>query len=156
MTPLLLAASENASRFVDLEIHWWEWAGLLAFISVLLMVDLLLVHRRPHEIHFKEAAIESAIWISIGLAFTGVIYLIGGSDDGGAAAGEYISGFLLEKSLSVDNVFVWAVIFTYFAVPKMYQFRVLFWGIFGALVLRAIFIFAGSALIERFTVTLAV
>lgn len=156
MTPLLLAASENASRFVDLEIHWWEWAGLLVFISVLLMVDLLLVHRRPHEIHFKEAAIESAIWISIGLAFTGVIYLIGGSDNGGAAAGEYISGFLLEKSLSVDNVFVWAVIFTYFAVPKMYQFRVLFWGIFGALVLRAIFIFAGSALIEKFTVTLAV
>ena len=82
--------------------------------------------------------------------------MIGGSEDGGKAAGEYISGFLLEKSLSVDNVFVWAVIFTYFAVPRIYQFRVLFWGIFGALVLRAIFIFAGSALIERFVVTLAV
>jgi tellurite resistance protein TerC len=155
MPSLLLAASGSGGKFVDLDIHLWEWGALLGFITVLLVVDLLLVHRKPHEIAFKEAAIESAVWISIGLAFTGVIYLIGG-DQGGKAAGEYISGFLLEKSLSVDNVFVWAVIFTYFAVPKMYQFRVLFWGIFGALVLRAIFIFAGSALIERFTVTLAV
>lgn len=155
MSSLLLAASGTGGNFVDLDIHLWEWGALLGFITVLLVVDLLLVHRKPHEIAFKEAAIESAVWISIGLAFTGVIYLIGG-DQGGKAAGEYISGFLLEKSLSVDNVFVWAVIFTYFAVPKMYQFRVLFWGIFGALVLRAIFIFAGSALIERFTVTLAV
>jgi tellurite resistance protein TerC len=142
--PLALAA-ETSENFVD-----------LVFIVVLLVTDLLLVHRKPHDIGFREAAIESSIWISIGLAFTGVIYLLGGSEDGGKAAGEYISGFLLEKSLSVDNVFVWAVIFTYFAVPKMYQFRVLFWGIFGALVLRAIFIFAGSALIENFTVTLAV
>jgi len=150
------AAESSGSNFVDLDIAAWQWGALLAFIVALLVVDLLLVHRKPHEIHFKEAAIESSIWISIGVAFTGVIYLLGGSADGGAAAGEYISGFLLEKSLSVDNVFVWAVIFTYFAVPKQYQFRVLFWGIFGALVLRAIFIFAGSALIENFTVTLAV
>ena len=156
MTPILLAASESAGSFVDLDIHLWEWGALIGFISALLIVDLLLVHRTPHEIAFKEAAIESTVWISIGVAFTGVIYLIGGSEDGGKAAGEYISGFLLEKSLSVDNVFVWAVIFSYFAVPKKYQFRVLFWGIFGALVLRAGFIFAGSALIERFTVTLAV
>ena len=156
MNSLLLASSTVSSRFVDLDIHWWEWAGLLAFISVLLVVDLLLVHRRPHEIHFREAAVESSIWISIGLAFTGVIYLIAGSEQGGKAAGEYLSGFLLEKSLSVDNVFVWAVIFSYFAVPKKYQFRVLFWGIFGALILRAAFIFAGSALISRFTVTMVV
>ncbi len=153
---IVAAAAKNADRFVDLDIHLWEWGALLAFIVALLVVDLLLVHRKPHDISFKEAGIESAIWISIGVAFTGVIYLIGGSTDGGAAAGEYISGFLLEKSLSVDNVFVWAVIFGYFAVPAMYQFRVLFWGIFGALVLRAVFIFAGSALIETFTVTLAV
>jgi tellurite resistance protein TerC len=162
-----LAASDANTKFVNLDIHIWEWVALLAFITLLLMVDLLLVHRRPHEIHFKEAAIESAIWISIGVAFTAVIWYIGstsgvgpdgahGIDVGAKAAGEYISGFLLEKSLSVDNVFVWAVIFTYFAVPKMYQFRVLFWGIFGALVLRATFIFAGSALIQKFTVTLAV
>ena len=167
MPSLLLASTEANTKFVNLDIHLWEWGALLAFITVLLMVDLLLVHRRPHEIHFKEAAIESAIWISIGVAFTAVIWYIGstsgvgpdgahGIDVGAKAAGEYISGFLLEKSLSVDNVFVWAVIFTYFAVPKMYQFRVLFWGIFGALVLRAVFIFAGSALISKFTVTLAV
>lgn len=155
MTAHLYAAAGSGGNFVNLDIHLWEWGALIAFITTLLVVDLLLVHRKPHEIQFKEAAIESAVWISIGLAFTGVIYVIGG-DQGGKAAGEYISGFLLEKSLSVDNVFVWAVIFTYFAVPKMYQFRVLFWGIFGALVLRAIFIFAGSALIDRFTVTLAV
>lgn len=153
---MLAAAAESSSQFADLDIHAWQWGALLAFIAALLMIDLLVVHRKPHEIPFKEAAIESAIWVSIGLAFTGVIYLIGGSEQGGQAAGEYISGFLLEKSLSVDNVFVWAVIFSYFAVPKMYQFRVLFWGIFGALVLRAIFIFAGKAMIDRFTVTLAV
>ncbi len=167
MTTFLLASTEASDKFVNLDIHLWEWAALLAFITVLLVADLLLVHRRPHEIHFKEAAIESTIWISIGVAFTAVIWYIGstsgvgpdgahGIDVGTKAAGEYISGFLLEKSLSVDNVFVWAVIFTYFAVPKMYQFRVLFWGIFGALVLRAVFIFAGSALISKFTVTLAV
>ena len=151
-----MLAAAGSERFVDLEIHPWEWAALVAFISALLVTDLLLVHRKPHEISFREAAIESSVWISIGVAFTGVIYLIGGSEQGGQAAGEYISGFLLEKSLSVDNVFIWAVIFTYFAVPRMYQFRVLFWGIFGALVLRAAFIFAGSALISRFTITLAV
>jgi tellurite resistance protein TerC len=153
---LLLAASEASDKFVDLDIHIWEWAALVGFIGLLLIVDLLVVHREAHEIQFKEAAIESAIWISIGIAFTGVIYLIGGSEDGGSAAGEYISGFLLEKSLSVDNVFIWAVIFSYFAVPPKYQFRTLFWGIFGALVLRAAFIFAGSALISKFTITLAV
>ena len=156
MHALLLASADASHRFVDLDIHLWEWGALLAFITALLVIDLLLVHRTPHDISYKEAAIESAVWISIGLAFTGVIYLIGGSEHGGAAATEYISGFLLEKSLSVDNVFVWAVIFTYFAVPAKYQFRVLFWGIFGALVLRAVFIFAGAALIETFTVTLAV
>ena len=113
---------------------------------VALLVDLLVVHRRPHAIRFKEAAIESAVWIAIGLGFTFVMW----GWHGGLAAGEYLQGYLLEKSLSVDNVFVWAVIFTYFAVPAKYQFRVLFWGIFGALVLRAIFIFAGVALIESF------
>ena len=153
--PSILAAEGRASDFVDLDVQAWQWAALLAFIAVLLVADLLVVHRDAHEIQFKEAAVESAIWISIGVAFTGVIFLIGG-DLGGRAAGEYISGFLLEKSLSIDNVFIWAVIFSFFAVPPKYQFRTLFWGIFGALVLRAVFILAGSALITRFTVTLAV
>ena len=113
---------------------------------MLLVADLLLVHRKPHAPTTKEAAIESAVWISIGVAFTGVIF----AWHGGQAAGEYISGYLIEKSLSVDNVFVWALIMSYFAVPRAYQFRVLFWGIFGALVLRFVFIFAGVALLERF------
>lgn len=157
----------DSGNFVNLDIHIWEWAALIAFISVLLVLDLLLVHRKPHDISLKEAAIESAVWISIGLAFSGVVYYIGrtsgvapdgthGLDVGAQAMTEYLSGFLLEKSLSVDNVFIWAVIFSYFAVPAKYQFRVLFWGIFGALVLRGVFIFAGAALIDRFTVTLAV
>ena len=115
-----------------------------------MIIDLLLVHRTAHVISLKEAAIESAVWISIGIAFTGVIYLLASPGDGGQAAGEYLSGFLIEKSLSIDNVFVWAVIFSFFAVPREYQFRVLFWGIFGALVLRAVFIVAGVELIERF------
>jgi tellurite resistance protein TerC len=141
------AAEEGGStEFAQFEVELWEWAAFLAFVSIALLIDLLLVHRRPHEIKFKEAAIESAVWIALGLSFTFVIW----GWQGGLAAGEYLQGYLLEKSLSVDNVFVWAVIFTYFAVPAKYQFRVLFWGIFGALVLRGIFIFAGVALIERF------
>ena len=114
--------------------------------SVLLIADLLLVHRTAHVISTKEAAIESAIWISIGCRFTFVVW----GAWGGQAAGEYISGYLIEKSLSVDNVFVWALIMSYFAVPREYQFRVLFWGVFGALVLRFVFIFAGAALLEQF------
>jgi tellurite resistance protein TerC len=141
-----VAAEENNQTFSSFEVFWWQWALFLAFIGVALLIDLLIVHRRPHAIAFKEAAIESAVWIALGLGFTLVMLWW----HGGLAAGEYLQGYLLEKSLSVDNVFVWAVIFTYFLVPAKYQFRVLFWGIFGALVLRAVFIFAGVALIERF------
>jgi len=147
---LLDAGSSTSEKFADLDIDPWMWGALIGFIALLVIVDLLLVHRTAHVITFKEAAVESAVWISIGLAFTAVIYWIGTGDDAGKAAGEYLSGFLIEKSLSIDNVFVWAVIFSFFAVPREYQFRVLFWGIFGALVLRAVFIFAGVALIERF------
>ena len=138
--------SSTADNFVSFDVPIWVWVALAGAIVVMLIVDLLLVHRTAHVITIKEAAIESAIWISIGLLF-GVVMIIW---QGGAAGGEYYSGFLIEKSLSVDNVFVWAVIFSFFAVPREYQFRVLFWGIFGALVLRAVFIFAGVELIERF------
>jgi len=146
--PTMLAAADAAGRgnFASFEVHPWQWGALLAFLTVLVVADLLIVHRKPHVVTFKEATIESAIWISIGVAFTGLIF----GWHGGQAATEYISGFLIEKSLSIDNVFVWAVIFSFFGVPRQYQFRVLFWGIFGALVLRAAFIFAGVALIERF------
>jgi tellurite resistance protein TerC len=141
-----VAAAAARDNFVDLSVAPVAWIALIGVITVLLVGDLLIVHRRPHAVTFKEAAVESAVWITIGLAFTGVVAWMGG----GAAAGEYVSGYLIEKSLSIDNVFVWAVIFSYFAVPAAYQFRVLFWGIFGALVLRAGFIFAGVALLEAF------
>jgi tellurite resistance protein TerC len=143
MGTLLAAANEN---FVELDVHLWQWGALLGFIIFLLVIDLVVFHKEAHDVETREAAIESIIWVSIGLAFTFVVWW----GFSGAAAGEYISGYLIEKSLSVDNVFVWALIFSYFKVPGKYQHRVLFWGIFGALVLRAIFIFAGVALIEKF------
>jgi tellurite resistance protein TerC len=144
---LLLAASDAADEnFASFDVPLWVWLTLSGVIVVLLVADLLLVHRTAHVISIKEAAIESTVWISIGLLF-GVVML---AWQGGQAGSEYYAAFLIEKSLSVDNVFVWAVIFSFFSVPREYQFRVLFWGIFGALVLRAIFIFAGVSLIERF------
>src|SRR5919107_1855320 len=142
----IVAAAEGGRKFADINVPLWGWAALLAGITALLIGDLLIVHRRPHAISLREAGIERAVWIAIGVGFTAVMALW----FGGGAAGEYITGYLIEKSLSIDNVFVWAVLFSYFAVPKEYQFRVLFWGIFGALIMRAIFIFAGVALIERF------
>ena len=115
------------------------------------MVDLFVVNRRAHEINLCEAAVTSVVWISIGLAFTFVIW----SAYGRGAAGEYIGAYLIEKSLSVDNVFVWAVILTHFRIDSKYQHRVLFWGIFGALVMRLGFILAGVAVIEKFDFALA-
>ena len=147
MTPgSVLAASTTKDSFASFPVPPGVWLAFAVGIITLLLLDLLLVHRKPHVISFREAAIESAVWIAIGLGFTFVMLWW----QGGQAAGEYIAGYLIEKSLSVDNVFVWAVLFTFFAVPAKYQFRVLFFGVFGALVLRAVFIFAGVALIERF------
>lgn len=147
LTTGLLAAVEEADRkFVSFSTPTWAWVALVGTIVVLLVADLLLVHRTPHDITLKQAGIESAVWVTLGLSFTFVML----GWQGGTAAGEYLSGYLIEKSLSVDNVFVWAVIFSYFAVPTRYQFKVLFYGIFGALVLRAVFIFAGVALLETF------
>ncbi|HEX8582203.1 MAG TPA: TerC family protein [Acidimicrobiales bacterium] len=147
MTPALFAASDSGTvTGTHFHVEPWVWAAFIATIAVLLIVDLLAVHRTAHVISVKEAAIESAVWISLGLSFTFVIWWW----QGGSVAGEYLSGFLIEKSLSVDNVFVWAVIFSYFGVPQQYQFRTLFWGVFGALVLRAAFIFGGVALLESF------
>jgi tellurite resistance protein TerC len=146
MTALTTAAQPDAARFASFDVPLVVWVGFLALIVALLVLDLLVVHRTARAVSFREAAIESAVWIALGLGFTLVILGWQGSQ----AAGEYLTGYVIEKSLSVDNVFVWAVIFTYFAVPSKYQFRVLFWGIFGALVLRGLFIFAGVALLERF------
>ena len=143
ITPL---AAADRSNFAEIDVSPAMWGLLFGIIIVLLLVDLLVFHREAHAVKTKEAAIESALWIGVGLAF-GLVVLWA---YGGQATGEYYAGYLIEKSLSVDNVFVWALIFSYFAVPGKYQHRVLFWGIFGALVMRLVFIFLGVALIERF------
>jgi tellurite resistance protein TerC len=145
MPDVMLAAS-SSNDFASIDVPVWAWVALVAAIVALLFGDLLIVHRRPHVISMREAAVESAVWIALGVSFTAIVAFT----FGGAAAGEYMAGYLIEKSLSVDNVFVWAVLLTYFAVPREYQFRVLFWGIFGALVMRAAFIFGGVAVLERF------
>lgn len=148
---VLLAAGESSSGGkVDLDIGGWHWPVLLGVLAALLLLDILVIHRKAHVVHTKEAAIESAAWISVGLLF-GLVMLW---EFGGAAAGEYMGGYLIEKSLSVDNVFVWAVLFAHFKVPAQYQHRVLFWGIFGALAMRLGFIFAGVAIINSFKFTL--
>ncbi len=125
-----------------MDISVWVWVALVVAILAMLAVDLLM-HRDAHEIRLREAATWSVIWVAIGLAVGGIIWWGYGSEFGL----QYYAGYVIEKSLAVDNVFVWAVIFGYFAVPKKYQHRVLFFGVIGALVFRAVFITAGSALI---------
>jgi TerC family integral membrane protein len=137
--------SDRSENFVDLDVTAAAWIVLIVIIVVMLAIDLYR-HREAHEPSTREALVESSIWIACGLAFGGAIAFFYGAD----AFGEYISGYLIEKSLSVDNVFVWSLLFTTLAIPVKYQHRVLFWGIFGALTMRAVFIFAGSALISRF------
>ncbi len=137
--------SGEGGSFVDIDVPAIAWAGLLLTIVVMLSIDLML-HRGDKEPTPGRALVESLVWVACGLSFGVVVW----ATWGGAASGEYLSGYLIEKSLSVDNVFVWAVIFSTFAIPLRYQHRVLFWGVFGALVLRAIFIAAGVALIARF------
>ena len=121
------------------------WAALLAFVFAMLLLDLFL-HRSHHEIKFKEAAIWSTIWIACGLGVGGVIWSQYGSEYGL----QYLSGYVIEKSLAIDNVFVWGLLFAAFAVPKRYQHRVLFLGVVGALAMRSVMIIAGSALIKEF------
>jgi tellurite resistance protein TerC len=145
MSHFVLAATSSRGQFVTLDVPLWAWGGLGALLAVMLGIDLFR-HRDDHEPTPREALRESVVWVACGLAFAGVIALA----FGGAAFGEYVSGYLIEKSLSVDNVFVWAMLFATMAIPLKFQHRVLFWGIFGALALRAIFIFAGTALISRF------
>ena len=154
---MLFAASTGNENFVDVVIPSWGWPMLLVVVAGALMIDLLVFHRKAHVIGIREAAIESAVWIGLGLAFTGVIaWMFAGQGEGGSSAIEYLSGYLIEKSLSVDNVFVWAMIFAHFKVPREYQHRTLFWGIFGALVLRFVFIIVGVAVITRFEFLLLV
>jgi tellurite resistance protein TerC len=124
----------------------WAWLAVLALIVAMLAVDLF-AHRRAHVIEVREAAVWSAVWVAVGVTFGAVVWAAQGAESGQA----YFAGYLIEKSLAVDNVFVWAIIFSYFAVPREYQHRVLFLGVVGALVFRGAFIAAGSVLIANFT-----
>ncbi len=124
----------------------WLWVGFTIFVLGMLALDLGVFHRSAHAVSLKEAGIWSAVWIALSLVFNVLVY-----NFYGAQAGlEFLTGYLIEKSLSVDNIFVFVLIFSYFSVPASYQHRVLFWGIFGALVMRAAMIFTGAALLERF------
>ena len=142
----LLAAETGGDEFLDLDVDPWMWAVLVVAIVVLLSIDLYR-HREAHAPTFAEAARESAAWVACGLGFA--LFFIW--QFSGEAAGEYLGVYLTEKSLSIDNVFVWALLFTSMKIPVKYQHRVLFWGIFGALFLRALFIFAGAAIVQRFS-----
>ena len=122
------------------------WAAFTIFVLAMLALDLGVFHRKAHEVRLKEAAAWSAVWVALAGAFNVVVWIWFGPTKGL----EFTTGYVIEKALSVDNVFVFLVIFSYFSVPKAYQHRVLFWGIVGALLMRAIFIMAGAALLERF------
>lgn len=122
------------------------WIGFIAFVILLLALDLGVFHRKSHEVKIKEALIWSAVWISLAFIFNYGIYLYLGKEK----ALEFLTGYLIEKSLSVDNLFVFIMLFSFFNVQPKYQHKVLFWGIIGALVMRAIFIFAGVAIISKF------
>ena len=124
----------------------YVWIGFNIFLLAMLALDLGVFHKKNHEVKLKEALIWSAVWISLSLVFNVIIYFWRGSEDALA----FLTGYLLEKSLSVDNLFVFLMIFSYFSVPSLYQHKILFWGIFGALVMRAFFIFTGVALLQNF------
>lgn len=145
--------------------YWWFYAGFTCFVLLVLALDLGVFHKKAHEVSFKEASIWTSIWIALALVFNYLFYLyvqykfstherytsIPGFDADAQAkttALEFLTGFVVEKSLAIDNIFIFAVVFAYFGIPKMYQHRVLFWGILGALVFRALFIAMGSVLMQ--------
>ena len=133
-----------------IQITPWHWAGFLAVIIVFLALDLGVFHKQARVVRFKEAMGWTALWFSLAMAFAGALVPARGKEE----ALEFLTGYLIELSLSMDNVFVIALIFAYFRVPSEYQHRVLFWGILGALVMRGVMIGAGAALVERFHWTL--
>ncbi len=145
--------------------YWWFYLGFTAFVFVVLALDLGVFHKKAHEVGFKEASIWTTVWISLALVFNYLFYLYAQyrfstherytslpnfdpDTQAKTTALEFLTGFVVEKSLAIDNIFVFAVVFAYFGIPKMYQHRVLFWGILGALAFRAIFIAMGSVLMQ--------
>lgn len=151
--------------------YWMFYTGFMLFVLLILILDLGVFHKNAHEVSFKEASIWTTVWISLAFVFNLFFYkyaqykfsndprllAIPGFDPNGAAqqsALEFLTGFVVEKSLAIDNIFIFAVVFSYFAIPKKYQHRVLFWGILGALFFRGIFIAMGSVLMQYHAVVL--
>jgi tellurite resistance protein TerC len=144
----------------------WLWAGFIGFVLLMLALDLGVFHRKAHVVTIREALAWSAVWLALGLAFSVFVYFAyndqwfglgtvadavdGLANDGASATEKYLTGYVVEKSLSVDNIFVIAMIFSFFAVPPIYQHRVLFWGILGALLMRGVMIGVGAKLIAEF------
>lgn len=134
----------------------WLWVGFNLFVLAMLALDLGVFHRHAHVVSAKEATLWSVVWIALALTFNAGLYFFWDVISPGSdyinteAALAFFTGYLIEKSLSVDNIFVFVLIFTYFAVPAAYQHRVLFWGIIGALLMRALLILAGAALLKEF------
>lgn len=177
MTDMLCLASEAVASPSDLRL--WAYAAFIGLVVVFLVLDLGVFHREAHEVKLKEAVTWSVIWVTFGVAFSGVVYLayernwlglgldtavystaeavragapliVSGDVGGLEAAKQYLVGYVVEKSLAMDNIFVIALIFSFFAVPPKYQHRVLFWGIIGALAMRGAMIFLGAELILRY------
>src|SRR5512145_723147 len=134
----------------------WLWIGFNLFVLFMLALDLGVFHRKSHVVSIKEATIWSVVWITLALLFNLGLYIFWDQISptstyaNNEASLAFFTGYLIEKSLSVDNIFVFVLIFTYFSVPAAYQHRVLFWGILGALVMRGVLIFAGAALLKEF------
>ena len=124
----------------------WLWIGFNVFVLAMLALDLGVFHRQAHVVTFKESMAWTVAWVGLALVFNLGLWHFAGSQK----ALEFFTGYVIEKSLSVDNVFVFALLFSYFAVPPLFQHKVLFWGILGALVMRAIMIVLGAALITQF------
>jgi tellurite resistance protein TerC len=128
-----------------MSVPWWVWFAVLGVILTMLVVDLV-AHRRAHVIGVREAALWSTVWVALGVGFGALVWWLYGAEFGQ----QYFAGYVIEKSLAVDNVFVWAIVFGYFAVPRELQHRVLFLGVLGALIFRGLFIAGGAVLIDRF------
>jgi tellurite resistance protein TerC len=129
-----------------MEVNNWFWIGFNIFVLSMLALDLGVFNRKSHVVSVKEALTWSGVWICLALVFNSLIYYWFGEHK----AVEFLTGYVIEKALSVDNIFVFVLVFKYFQIPSIYQHKVLFWGIIGALLMRVIFIFAGVALIEKF------
>ena len=136
--------------------YWWFYAGFTAFVLLLLALDLGVFHRHAHAVGFRESLVWSTVWVALALAFNYAFYVYAsgafGAEEGRRLGLEFLTGYLVEKSLAVDNIFVFVLVFSYFGIPPQYQHRVLFYGILGALVFRAVFIALGSILMQYWLV----